>query len=96
MVGQRVQEALTIGFGGGPPGARGVPGTHTGPVLRAIHRLPDRHRWDRVPGVTLLGDAAHVTVPGGEGATIAMPDGAELRQAVAAQPDGLVGLVTQP
>lgn len=59
----------------------------TDPILRMIYELPDDHHWTHSSGVTLIGDAAHATVPGSDGANNAMLDGAELAQAIAAHRD---------
>ncbi|WVR09809.1 hypothetical protein IAU60_006885 [Kwoniella sp. DSM 27419] len=50
--------------------------------IRPIYTLPEGTRWTNNPAVTLLGDAAHLMAPNGEGVNLALADALDLADCI--------------
>jgi 2-polyprenyl-6-methoxyphenol hydroxylase-like FAD-dependent oxidoreductase len=94
-VGEEISQAMLLRFfdGWDPRLTALITASDDAVVPQVIAALPVGLRWDARPGVTLLGDAAHLMPPVGEGANQAMLDASELAFAIAANPDDLPGAV---
>jgi 2-polyprenyl-6-methoxyphenol hydroxylase-like FAD-dependent oxidoreductase len=65
-------------------------------IPRALYMLPVGVQWPTRPGITLLGDAAHLMTPfAGQGVNMAMQDALELAKAIIKQPDDLTRAVRE-
>jgi 2-polyprenyl-6-methoxyphenol hydroxylase-like FAD-dependent oxidoreductase len=89
------KEAVLQQYTGWDDSLRGViAGVESQFFVRPLYLLPADHRWPHVPGLTLLGDAAHVMSPTGDGANLAMLDAADLAAALVTGADAAEAAVT--
>ena len=83
----RSKRALLDLFEGWNPGLTAlIEAGDEAPAPRRIEAMPTGTRWTHRPGITLIGDAAHLMPPVGEGANQAMLDAAELATELATNP----------
>ncbi|MEU8157237.1 NAD(P)/FAD-dependent oxidoreductase [Micromonospora sp. NPDC048986] len=83
----RTKQALLDLFAGWNPRLTAlIEAAEDAPTPRLIEAMPIGTRWTSRPDVTLVGDAAHLMPPVGEGANQAMLDAAELAGQLAADP----------
>jgi 2-polyprenyl-6-methoxyphenol hydroxylase-like FAD-dependent oxidoreductase len=83
----RSKRALLDMFDGWAPRLTAlIEASDSAPAPRLIEAMPNDTRWSTRRGVTLIGDAAHLMPPVGEGANQAMLDAAELAGQLAAFP----------
>ncbi|WP_116091501.1 FAD-dependent oxidoreductase [Sphingomonas crusticola] len=78
-----VRAVMGAAFAGWAPSLTRMIGVGDFIAVRSLYALPIGHSWQTRPGVTLLGDAAHLMAPfAGEGVNLALADAADLADAL--------------
>ena len=79
----RVRSMLSDAFSGWAPSLTCLIESGDFIAVRPLYALPIGYRWQTRPGITLLGDAAHLMSPfSGEGVNLALADAVELADAL--------------